>query len=636
MSESPRASDLFGPPLVALALFIKFFAFNHLISAGAANTATSTEATLAVLVFFTVWTYWLPGRFRFAALLVVDLLFSLVLFADMLYLRYFHDIFPVSAIFYSGQLVDVHGAVTSLIKPHDFAIFAELPLVVALWFIRGQSLRLRFKHGFVGATLLACVGLFAAAFVQVQHDYPNALSSSVVRVSCGQVIGALPYHLYRGYRLAVSRFHAPPSPQQVAAIAHWLAEKNPPAGPGLAHGDNVLIIQIEALQEFVIGRRINGQEITPNLNRFAPHCLLYRNLYGQTRGGNTVDAEFMTDTSNYPANSGAVFVNDAINTYDSLPGALVQRGYHTAVFHSNSPTFWNRNRMYPALHIQNFYSAGDFKQDDVVGLGLSDRSFLKQTLPRLEAFQQPFYARVITLSSHFPYNDAAHLGHLNVGNLAGTRIGNYLENINYTDAQLGTFLDALAKSRMWQHTVVVLYGDHPAIRQENRAALLRYLGEPNTDVAWQKQWKIPLFIHVPGDKLKGTPSITAGQMDVMPTIADLMGVRVETAFGQDLLRATHGFVVLAGGSFLTDKAYYDALNNRAYDLASEKPIPVATFATQRAEAQRSLDYASLVLQDDLVPALNREFERNGSSEELGRRRHSHHPGTRFARRGRGA
>ena len=113
-----------------------------------------------------------------------------------------------------------------------------------------------------------------------------------------------------------------------------------------AKGKNLIIVQVEALQQFVIDKTVMGQEITPNLNKLIKSSAYFNNYFYQIAAGGTSDAEFMSNNSLYPAPSGAAFFFYANNNYLSLPKALVKNGYETAALNGYYETFWNRNIMY--------------------------------------------------------------------------------------------------------------------------------------------------------------------------------------------------------------------------------------------------------------------------------------------------
>jgi len=45
------------------------------------------------------------------------------------------------------------------------------------------------------------------------------------------------------------------------------------------------------------------------------------------------------------------------------------------------------------------------RENEILGMGISDKDFFKQSLEKLKSQKQPYYAFLITLSSHFPYDN---------------------------------------------------------------------------------------------------------------------------------------------------------------------------------------------------------------------------------------
>ena len=92
----------------------------------------------------------------------------------------------------------------------------------------------------------------------------------------------------------------------------------------------MIVIQIEALQNFVIDAEYNGQELTPNLNRLIKGDSIYFNQYYSNIGkGNTADADFSSLNSLYPVIDGESYRLFEDNTYNGLPWLMREKGYYS-------------------------------------------------------------------------------------------------------------------------------------------------------------------------------------------------------------------------------------------------------------------------------------------------------------------
>ena len=238
---------------------------------------------------------------------------------------------------------------------------------------------------------------------------------------------------------------------------------------GVEKGKNLIIIQVESLENAVINKTINGQEITPNLNQLAKQGLYFDNYYTQIGPGNTADAEFSTMDSLYPLPDDVVFIDYAKNTFAALPQLLVNNGYKTYSMHGDVPTFWNRSNIYPQLGYQKAYGLDDYVITRPVGEGpsdLGDEDLFSQSLPRLESFKQPFIATLITMSLHTPFILPADLQTLKIPsqtNLTETQ-WEYMQAAHYTDKAIGEFIDGLKKDGLYNNSLILIWGDHESFQ----------------------------------------------------------------------------------------------------------------------------------------------------------------------------
>lgn len=376
-------------------------------------------------------------------------------------------------------------------------------------------------------------------------------------------------------------------------------------------GKNVIFIHAESIQNFLIDLKINGEYVTPNINKLAHSGMYFDKFYPQISIGTSSDSEFTLNTGLMPSSSGTVFVNYYNRKYYALPNYFNQMGYYTFSAHANNADYWNRKTMYGSLGYQDFYAKDtyivpdDTNDKDWVGLGLSDKSFFKQLTVKLKEIKEtksPFYGTVITLSNHSPFNDLEKYDDFDVSMpysyvdengvkqtdvapyLEGTAMGNYLKSAHYADAALGEFIEELRENGILENTVLFFYGDHEA-RLSKREFIRLYNYNPiERDV---KDEEDPSYISMDNynyDLLKNTPfiiwsneekfnkkiSYTMGMYDVLPTIANMFGFKEKYALGHDIFSKNEKIVVFPNGNVLTDKVYYSNLNDDYVTLSNTR------------------------------------------------------------------
>ncbi|WKL04219.1 LTA synthase family protein [Paenibacillus amylolyticus] len=324
---------------------------------------------------------------------------------------------------------------------------------------------------------------------------------------------------------------------------------------GAASGRNVIMLQLESFQNFLIGLEVDGQEITPNLNQLARQSLYFPNFYQQVGQGNTSDAEFVVNTSFYTPPNGAATTVYADKALPSLPKLMSANGYQTATFHTNDVRFWNRDQLYKALGFDQYYDIDYFGTQDSIAFSASDEVLYSKTLDKLESMQSsgdPFYAHIISMSAHHPYTLPKNKVKLTLPErYKDTLPGDYLISQHYADQAVGQLIAGLKERGLWENSLFVLYGDHLglpiySLDREDKVVMKELYGREYTSA---DMINIPLIISAPGV----TPGVQleqiGGQVDILPTIAGLTGVSLKDQlhFGQDLLHE--------GGNLLPERYY---------------------------------------------------------------------------------
>ncbi|NLH94616.1 MAG: LTA synthase family protein [Synergistaceae bacterium] len=605
--------------LLALAVSLKFVNLNNTLMRGSLEDPLTLLALVGTSLALASLPLLLPRRFRGAGMLFVDFWLTVLVWTDLLSLRYYSDLFTLRNLGLGTQLSAVADSVVALMEPKDALLWLDFPVLGYLACrLTGRSRELPALDRIRSGAVLALVAIFLVPFgLRVQRfekTCPGALASMWDRPAVALSLGSLNYHLADLLSIASETFRARKPATDLEEVAGWFQERPGTEAHryhGIAAGKNLIVIQVEALQAFVLNRSVGGVEITPNLNRLARRGLSFTETYHQTAMGNSADAEFLVNTGLFPAPTGVAYTRYAGNEFNSIASALKAKGYSTIALHGDRPGFWNRARMYPSLSFDRFVSNRDFQVDSIIGLGLSDESFFRQSLPILKAQKQPFYAFLITLSSHYPFNmDLQKIPELPLGELAGTQLGNYLRCIHYADAQIGAFVDGLRREGLLDESVLAVYGDHPGLTVADQPDLARFLGvlDVSDPVAWKKAQKIPFIVRLPRGRLRGQFSLAAGQIDIGPTLGNLMGTDLPTAFGQDLLNTDRGFVVFRNGSFLDDETWVLPEQNLAYDLKTGKARALPEPPEELARARQKLIFSDAILQGNLIPRLNASFQ----------------------------
>ncbi len=370
---------------------------------------------------------------------------------------------------------------------------------------------------------------------------------------------------------------------------------------GKARGKNLILLQVEALQEVVIGKTINGQEITPNLNRLKGESVYFENCYDQVDMA-TADAEVLANLSLYPITDVSVYMRYTDNHFNSIARTLMDSGYgDAAVFHGFKREFYNRQEAYPNLGFTEYFSRRHYELDEMHNNLLGDKTFLRQTASKLEDLEEPYYAFVITLTSHHPFNYLEGYDQINVSPYEGTIVGDYIRSIHYTDAAIGLFYEMLKEKGILEDSLLVIYGDHVAFNyneihwEEQNDFFGRDMNDP---LEQMREHRVPLFIRFPKGNVSKVVSDNAGMVDIFPTSANLLGVRNRYLMGRDLLNTDEEMVILKRGSYVKGNYLYHAPTRVMHDLATGGQRVVDEDHDMVQKAEEALSISEMIYRID--------------------------------------
>lgn len=522
--------------------------------------------TLALISIYYNWSLRQAGRRSKVVFGVIYSLVSILMLIDVNYYKYFVQYVSVNQLYQLSSLMttagqldlsSVVGAVASIF------LVLDIPFVISIMFKSEKEYKQnKLSHIIAAGGLLVIfiIGLNPLkddSFSSINHlEFLTYHTRDVIAYVNGSVV-----------RAKVDQ------KEIQAKIKENVPVSTGDQYRGIGKGKNLIVIQMESFQNFLINGEYNGEEITPNINKLLQKDSIYFSNYYQSIGkGNTSDAEFATMNSFYPAGERESYRLYVDNTYNGLPWLMRHDGYKAMAFHGYIKTFWNREEAYIGQGFQEFYSEERLVMTEKSGFGLTDKEMFKQAVAILKEEKQPTFSFMITLTNHIPYQLDQKLCSLKVLPAdEGTMFGRYMQSARYADEAIGELIQLLKDNGMYDNTVIAMYGDHHGMLNEYpevKASMEKHLDKAYD---YDEMLNVPCIIHLPNSGIAKTVETVGGQVDFLPTITNIMDIDIPQpyVFGKDLLNTDDSFVAsvtyLNPGSFIKDDIMYQIGRDNSFE-----------------------------------------------------------------------
>ncbi|UEX89774.1 polyglycerol-phosphate lipoteichoic acid synthase LtaS [Staphylococcus ratti] len=561
---------------------------------------------LSVFLFF-------KGRKAFWFMLIGGFLLTFLLYANVVYFRFFSDFLTFSTLNQVSNVNSMGGAVGASFQWYDFVYFLDIIAYLFILIFKQKWLSLNVFHKkFIPVVMAASVALFFLNLAFAETDRPELLTRTFDHKYLVKYLGPYNFTVYDGVKtIQNNQQKALASEDDLTKVLNYTKQKHTAPNMeyyGKAKGKNIIKIHLESFQTFLINKKVNGHEVTPFLNKLSSgqnDFRYYPNFYHQTGQGKTSDAEFTMDNSLYGLPQGSAFSLKGDNTFQSLPAILHQKQKFTSnVMHGDYKTFWNRDQVYRHFGVDKFYDATyyDMSPENVENLGLKDKEFFKESVDYLDKEKQPFYSHLITLTNHYPFTLNKDDASIPPGNTGNPTVDGYIQTAHYLDQAVEEFINDLKKRGLYDDSVIILYGDHYGISENHNKAMSQLLDEPITPAKFNDLNKTGFWIKAPGVEPKVDPTY-AGQVDVMPTLLHLMGIDTKNyiMLGTDMLSKDHKQLIpFRNGDFVTDK--YKYVNGKAYSHKDNKPMttPPSDLQKNKNQVENDLEINDEILNGDLM------------------------------------
>ncbi|EMY3584852.1 LTA synthase family protein [Flavobacterium psychrophilum] len=194
----------------------------------------------------------------------------------------------------------------------------------------------------------------------------------------------------------------------------------------------------------------------------------------------------------------------------SLVSTLQELGYDTSFFHGAANGSMGFLGFGNILGFDHYYGRTEFNNDNEFdgSWGIWDEPFLQFMKGELDKKKTPFFSTIFTVSSHEPFVlPEKYKNTFPKGNIPMHKV------VGYTDFSFKKFFESARKQPWFNNTIFIITADHcnqtyyPFYNQIiNRSA-------------------VPILIYKPNSNLKGVNTDFAQQIDIYPTLLDIIGYK---------------------------------------------------------------------------------------------------------------
>ena len=508
-------------------LFFKFILFDIIWCLQTTFTSFSSAALYLNTVLVTL-VFALPYVLSHRRWLQIVLMFVLdgLLISNLMYSRTYNTVIPLESYLLAGNLSDFMASVVDSMRWTDI-LFPLSTLFAGLWVRRYASeARLVWRNVVRYLATTAVAGAVCGLLLLPKGGFSKTIDDmqSANYYSC-----VTPEYTFFG-SLLYDAMHtdAPCTPQIREEVKAWFALQpdDTPLPDSIGGRKNLVVVLCESLESWVIGLRMEGKEITPNLNRavadtqtlYAPHTLT------QVKGGRSIDCQLLLNAGLLPLRSGCYAMKYTGNNYHTLTKAMASaynsRSYLLTV---DKPVTWNQAQVAKAFGIDTLISKDAWRLDEKVGSRkkLGDVSFMRQAVEKMKEGQiwkwgEHVYLQLVTYSGHNPFVLPDKLKRIHLRGNYPQKMLDYMTMANYTDHALGILIKYLKSRPDWRETMVVIVGDHEGLAADRADILRSAVGRRVVPAGQYTPFIVlnsPVAMRYDG---------VLGQVDMYPTILNLM------------------------------------------------------------------------------------------------------------------
>ena len=275
---------------------------------------------------------------------------------------------------------------------------------------------------------------------------------------------------------------------------------------------NVMILVMESFGREYIGafnksRKIeNYVSYTPFLDSLSNHSLIFTNAFANGRQSIEALPSILASVPSFKVPfTSSPYSNQEIQ---SLVSVFKDKGYSTSFFHGAPNGSMGFLGLSNILGFDNYYGKNEFNDNSLYDgyWGIWDEPFLNYVKNETDKLVEPFFSTFFSLSSHEPfYVPKEYKGVFPMGDVQMHQV------IGYSDNALKLFFDSAKNEPWFENTLFIITADHT-----NQFWYPFYSSPIN-------RFAIPILFYHPNGSFKGVNDELTHQMDIFPSIVDLVG-----------------------------------------------------------------------------------------------------------------
>ena len=284
---------------------------------------------------------------------------------------------------------------------------------------------------------------------------------------------------------------------------------------------NLVIFLQESLGAEYVGC-LGGLPLTPNIDNLAKEGMLFTNLYAtgtrSVRGIEAVVTGFLPTPS-----TSVVKLGKSQNGFYSLADNLGRKGYATSFVYGGMANFDNMAAFFNGNGFEKIIDESDYKDGEFAfkGIwGVSDEDLVNKANKLYKSYgDKPFFSLLFSTSNHSPFEFPD--GRIELYEEPKNTVHNAMK---YADYAIGEFFKLAKNEPYFKNTVFIVISDHNTRTYGNHLVPIH-------------KFHIPALIIAPNVEKGTTYEKLCSQIDIPPTLLDLIGMDVETPMpGRDLIQ----------------------------------------------------------------------------------------------------